>query len=71
MTNCKEFMQSHGRKIHRHQGGYWAQKNWNINHGRCFGTCTVNALVTRGVAEYTRFIEGKNGRFPVEAELIE
>lgn len=52
--------------LKRKPGGYWSAPAG----GPTFGTTTVQALVTRGVAAYTEFAAGRNGRFPIRIELI-
>lgn len=70
MKACRDYMREHGGKIRRHQGGFWADENWKRHLGGVtFGTSTVEALVSRGVAEYSVWKEGRNGRFPIEARL--
>lgn len=46
-----------------HCGGYGTVPTW--------GTSTVHALVRRGVALYSEWTDGRNGRFPVAACLKE
>lgn len=50
----------------RKPGGFWSAPAG----GPTFGTTTVQALVTRGVAAYSEFADGRNGRFPIRIELI-
>ena len=57
-----------GGKLHRHPGGFWAGEDYR-QHGKSFGTSTVEGMVKRGAAEYTKYLDGRNGRFPVEATL--
>lgn len=35
-------------------------------HSEHYGTSTINGLVDRGIAVYTAFKEGRNGKFPIE-----
>ena len=55
-------------KLLRYPGGFWAIEGWRGAHaGTWFGTSTIEALVSRGVAEYTAWKERGNGtRFPIE-----
>jgi hypothetical protein len=64
MQKAIKAMQDNGGKIVRKPGGVWVTDGsyWHK-------TVTVEALVTRGAAEYTEWKEGKNGRFPIEATL--
>jgi hypothetical protein len=57
------------RAIHRHPGGFWAKENWTRLDGH-FGTKTIEALVIRKILKYTAWQEGRNGKFPVKAEMI-
>jgi hypothetical protein len=72
MRALVEYMKQHGNEIHRHPGGFWAHKGWSqwTTGGNWFGSSSVQALVTRKVAEYTEWQEGKR-RFPVAAKLVE
>ena len=75
MMECRDFMQKHGGKIHRHPGGFWSHETWNQHEGGInFGTATVEALISRGVAKYTRWKAGRRypaSSFPVEATLCD
>jgi hypothetical protein len=72
MIEAIEYATEHQNKLIRHQGGFWADANWN-NSRKWFGTKTVEALVSRGYATYTKWQERKGGfnPFPVEATLTE
>jgi hypothetical protein len=59
---------ANGNRILRFPGGYWAREGWQP-HELSFGTTTIDALVFRGVAQYTDFQEGRSGRFPVEITI--
>lgn len=63
-----------GGVLMRQPGGFWTKPGepytgsgyaWWIN------TPTVQALVIRGLMEYTEWKEGRNGRFPVQVKLVE
>lgn len=74
MRALVEFMKQHGNEIHRHPGGFWAQKGWSQwnTGGNWFGASSVQALVARGVAEYSEYQQGRSAvRFPIAARLIE
>lgn len=64
-------------KIHRHPGGTWRGKEKRnpmmprMPGEVSFNTNTVNGLVLRGLATYTREYDGRNGKFAVEAALTE
>ncbi len=71
MLKAIDRMKAHGNKFVRYPGGYWAANDWHRWHGPCFGTSTIEALVRRGIAEYTEWRDGHNGRFPIEVRLKE
>lgn len=58
------------KSVHRHPGGFWWEKDPQSNYRSGFGTNSVEALVRRGVAEWTQWQEGRNGRFPIQARLL-
>lgn len=67
MLSLIAFMRKFGDKVHRHPGGFWTNEIWS---GRItYGTSSVQALVDRGLAAYTRSRTGANGTFPIEATL--
>ncbi len=54
----------------RFPGGFWAQREWmGPRSGEWFGTTTVEALVTRGVATYTEWSTKGSSPFPVEVTI--
>lgn len=59
-------MQTHGNTVERFPGGFW---RCEPNGGYSFGTSTVEALITRGIAEYSEWKDGRSGRFPIKATL--
>lgn len=71
MLSCIDYMRCHKNKLVRFPGGYWAAEGWHSYNGAFFGTSTVQALVTREVAEYTAWKDGRSGKFPIEATLKE
>lgn len=60
-------MRKHGF-VTRHPGGFWCCGSYSI--AGSYGTSTVEALVLRGVAEYSEWQEGRNGLFPIRATLV-
>lgn len=64
-----------GGKLVRHPGGFWIPPDLGISnnkakkHGLWFGTSTVQALVQRGLMHYSRWKEGRKGKFPIEVEV--
>lgn len=67
MQSAIYYARKHGNKIVRYPGGFWARTGWD-SQAPWFGTSTINALVDRGVAEFTEWKEGRS-RFPVEVTL--
>lgn len=67
MQAAVEYAKAHDGKIVRYPGGFWAKGGvWNRSE-RWFGTTTIEALVARGVAEYTDWQYRKDGsRFPTQ-----
>jgi len=53
-------------KLIRYPGGFWYPDGPGQ---RSFSTPTVEALVRRGLAEYTAWKDGRNGFFPIEMTL--
>ena len=66
MILAMDHMKNHEGKLVRFPGGFWAAIGWHAYAGPYFGTPTVQALVTRGVAEYTAWKDGRGGKFPIE-----
>jgi hypothetical protein len=60
-----------GGFIYRHPGGFWSKAPGYFMRAQTFGTSSVEALVSRGIAEYVEWQEGRNGRFPVKAKLTQ
>lgn len=59
----------HGNTFWRHPGGFWGSEKFYEHYGVWFGTSTIRALTERGVAEYSEWKEGRDGRFPIQAKL--
>lgn len=53
-------------KLKRFPGGFWRTHAGAQEH---FGTKTVQALVTRGLANYSEYKDGINGPFPIEVTM--
>jgi hypothetical protein len=71
MRQAADFAAAHGGVLVRLPGGFWQRETslqWDAQ-GQSFGTKTVEALVRRGVADYTEWRDGRNGRFPVRMTL--
>jgi hypothetical protein len=61
---------ANGGRLRRFPGGFWMRPNAKgRGDGPYFGTSTIEALVARGVAEYTEWKEGRGGWFPVEVTV--
>ena len=75
MQDAIDFMKRHENKMVRFPGGYWSFKGWSMWQGQTFGTPTIQALVARGIAEYTLWKDsrrsGVNHKFPIEVSLKE
>lgn len=69
MAHCKTIVARDGGVLHRSPGEFWRTSPTSVA-GPYFGTTTVEALVARGEATYTRWQESDGGRnFPVEMTL--
>lgn len=62
----------HGGEIERFPGGYWTVAKTVAQFGaqRTWGTTSIEALVSRGMLEYTEWKENRAGRFPVAARIV-
>lgn len=70
MLDAVSYAKKFDNKIVRYPGGFWARENWaGERREHYFGTTTIQALVDRGLAEYTKWQDGRS-RFPVEMTLI-
>lgn len=70
MQRCLDFVRANDGQIHRHPGGFWAARAFDVRSGaEHFGTTTVEALVSRGVLVYSQWKENRAGRFPTQATL--
>ena len=69
MRRAIAFAREHGGHIHRHAGGFWSSERASSTTNS-FGTSTIEALASRGVAEYTEWKDGRSGRFPTRITLI-
>ena len=68
MRDALDYAGKHGGQLERFPGGYWCEPGrtqWDINPHVSFSSGTVNALVSRGLAEYTEWKDGRNGSFPI------
>lgn len=74
MVACIDDAQAAGGELIRFAGGYWAKRGAAIQSHNgapvgAHGTSTVNAIVTRGYAEYSEHRDGRNGPFPIALKL--
>ncbi len=70
MKNALEYMKANGGKIYRYRGGFWAKEGWQLPEPY-FGTKTISALESRHLIAFTKWQEGRDYRFPVEATLLD
>lgn len=67
MRAAIDYAQRNNGKLIRYPGGFWAPEGWRLGRGNHFGTTTIQALVSRGVAKYTTWQDRDGGgQFPVE-----
>lgn len=69
MQELIRYMTENDGKIERHPGGFWARKGWTGVSEINYGTTSVQALVSRGLADYTDWKENRGERFPIQAML--
>ena len=69
MQAAVDYTKEHGG-IYRYPGGFWARKHWQGRNEFYFGTTTIQALVSRGIFEYSEWKENKTGRFPIAVSLV-
>lgn len=58
--------------LERFPGGFWSRPGltqWDSLQYVSFGTPTVQALVSRGLAEYIEWKDGRNGSFPIRMKV--
>jgi len=75
MQDAISYAMQHDGKLTRFPGGFWASPGfvWNGHtaNGVSFAPATVEALVSRGCAEYTQWQDRRGGgQFPIEATII-
>lgn len=74
MTECLRKLQQAG-ELKRLPGGFWVKPETKFDqtgkpNGSWWGTTTIEALVARGVAEYSDWEENrKGGKFPVSVRF--
>lgn len=68
MQAAVAYAKQHGA-LCRYPGGYWQKSGVFDRWSTYFSTPTVEGIVKRGMAEYTEWRDGKNGKVPVRCEL--
>ena len=75
MQRALDYAKSQGGKLYRSPGGYWGQADLSTRDCPVFGTTTMQGLVARGLASYTRWMrrtaKTRGGDFPVELTVKE
>jgi hypothetical protein len=71
MRNAIDYANEHGGRLIRYPGGFWCKDGLMEWQRPWFGATTIEALVKRGVAEYTKWFEGSRARFPIEVTMRE
>lgn len=73
MNDALAVAMAHGARLMRLPGGFWVQPGFKWVSGSVpspsIGTSTIEALVARGLMEYSKWQEGRKGRFPVEVRV--
>jgi hypothetical protein len=72
MKRCLKHMAASNGRLIRYAGGYWASQAWERWKAPWFGASTIEALINRGLAEYTRWKPSTRypgGKFPIEVML--
>jgi hypothetical protein len=72
MQQAITLMKRNGGALHRFPGGFWAAEGFRQNgiyRMPSFGAKTIQGLVDRGIANYTVWKGGRNGRFPIVVEI--
>jgi hypothetical protein len=68
MQEAVNYVEAHGGELVRLPGGFWVRNGAALSDCH-YGTPTVQALVSRGVATYSEWQEGRYGRFPIRMTL--
>lgn len=67
MSMCLDFVRSNGGVVDRQPGGFWGYQA-----GVWFGASTIDALVVRGLLEYSGWQRGRgDSSFPIQAKLVD
>lgn len=72
MRDAYTYATNNGGVLVRFPGGYNQSVEWKVSSQASvvFGTSTIEALVKRGYAVYTKWQDGKRKPFPIEATMV-
>lgn len=72
MISTLSWIEANGGHVFRHPGGFWTPYKTFKGYGQeaSSGTKTIHALVSRGYLEYDEWKEGREGRFPISAKVM-
>lgn len=74
MQDCYDYASANGGVLVRFPGGYHQLVEWKIDTlervSKAWGTSTIEALVKRGYARYTKWQDGKKKPFPIEVTMM-
>ena len=75
MAACLALAHEHAGQLVRYMGGYWSFRDAPRDHNgqpiEAFGDRTVTGLVIRKRMEFTEWQDGRRGKFPIAAELVQ
>jgi hypothetical protein len=72
MIDALEMALSGNNRLYRHPGGYWTQHRSRFRYtDPSHASGTIDAVVIRGCMRYTLHKEGRNGKFPIEAQITD
>lgn len=69
MKKAIKLARKNNGKLKRYDGGYWAGSDWENPKDEYYGTRTIEGLVLRGAAVYTKRRYRRNWSFGVEITL--
>lgn len=73
MQSAYEYARLNGGTLTRFPGGLHQPVQWmraDRGGGLFFGTSTIEGLVRRGYATYSKWQEGRRGKFPIEVTML-
>ena len=71
MQGALAHAKANGGSLVRYPDGFWCRDGLMDHAVPWWGTSTVQALVKRGVMQYSEWRESANTRFPIRASIIE